>query len=140
MMKYQNAKQSADIPPTPPTTPPTMALVSGGAVVGSAAGAGPAADVAVAVDDTTMVEGEEVNTVRLAVIKDCISFAVDAGESTSWAAMTLPCWMAYPLPPAQQARLSCDPVDPQHKLPSAQVVMAQEKSANRFPLESLRRC
>ena len=117
-----------------------MALVSGGAVVGAAAGAGPAADVAVAVDDTTMVEGEEVNTVRLAVIKDCISFAVDAGESTSWAAMTLPCWMAYPLPPAQQARLSCDPVDPQHKLPSAQVVMAQEKSANRFPLESLRRC
>ena len=60
-----------------------MALVSGGAVVGAAAGAGPAADVVVAVDDTTMVEGEEVDKVRLTVIKDRIPFVVDAGERIS---------------------------------------------------------
>lgn len=113
-----------------------MALVSGGAVVGAAAGAGTAADVVVPVAETRMVESEEVDKVRPVGIKDRISFVVDAGERTSWAAMTLPCWMAYPLPPAQQARLSCDLVHPQHKLPSAQVVMGQTPSANRVPRES----
>lgn len=53
MMKYQNAKQSAAIPPTPPITPPTVAPVFGDA------DAGAAPDILVAMADPPLDEREE---------------------------------------------------------------------------------
>lgn len=119
IIEYQNAKQSVAIPPTPPTTLPTMVAVSSDADAG-AAGDVPAGmddaplvelegedgvlpvgvddylSVAVDVDDTPLVEPEEEDGLFAVGVDDCPSAAVDVDDLASRAFITLPCSMAYP--------------------------------------------
>ena len=126
-MKYQNARQSAAIPPMPPTTPPIMTPVS------EDGDAGGAADVPAGMADVPRVELEGEEDIWSAGIEGCRSPAVDVLVLASLNNTTLPCSIAYPLPPTQHARLSLVSGDPQQRLPSAQVVIGQAEAANWYP-------
>ncbi len=95
--------------------------------------AGGAADAPIGMADVPRVELEGEEDVWSAGIGGCRSPAVDVVVLASLDDTTLPCTIAYPLLPTQHARLSSVPGDPQHRLPSAQVVIGQAEAFNWYP-------